>query len=455
MGKWERSIWIIAVVLLVGALLGGGIGARCGADTSADESIELLMDVYNIIQKNYVSKPKDEQIAKGAIKGMLKSLDDEHSYFMPKQQYQDFQSDIKGKFFGVGIEITMKGGTLTIVSPIEGTPGYRAGLKPRDQIIKIDDKSTKDMSMMDAVHNIRGKKGTPVVLTINRPVMDEPFDVEIVRDEIKIRSLEWKMINDDIAYIRLKSFRMNAAKEMRNSITKVFAQKAKGVIFDLRGNPGGLLQAAIQISDFFLKEGTIVSTKGRKKAHEIVHRAHQQNTLLGNEIPVFVLINEGSASASEIVAGALKDNKRATIYGTNSFGKASVQKLFRIPNESGAIRLTIARYYTPSGKLIHDNGIEPNVTIKPMTFRKDDKEGLKKLLKENLLRKFLKAHPNAQYNDKTINQFSAFLKRKGVQVSDITARYLLKREMILKSPLYDLEFDNQLRRAIKDMKAKL
>jgi carboxyl-terminal processing protease len=455
MGKWERSIWIIAVVLLTGALLGGGIGARCDANGSTDESIELLMDVYNIIQKNYVDKPKAEQLAEGAIKGMLKSLDDEHSYFMPKQQYQDFQSDIKGKFFGVGIEITMKGDTLTIVSPIEGTPGYRAGLKPRDQIIKIDGKSTKDMSMMDAVHNIRGKKGTPVVLTINRPAMDEPFDVEIIRDEIKIRSLEWKMIDDDIAYIRLKSFRMNAAKEMRSTLTKVFAQKAKGIIFDLRGNPGGLLQAAIQISDFFLNQGTIVSTKGRKEAHEIVHRAHQQNTLLGGDIPMFVLINDGSASASEIVAGALKDNKRATIYGTNSFGKASVQKLFRMPNGGAAIRLTIARYYTPSGKMIHDNGIQPDVTIKPMTFRKEDKDGLKKMLKQKLLRKFLKGHPNAHYNDKTINEFHNFLKRKGVEISSITARYLLKREMTLKSPLYDLEFDNQLRRAIKDMKGKL
>jgi carboxyl-terminal processing protease len=371
---------------------------------------------------------------------------------MDEEKYKDMKVEIKGKFFGVGIEITMKNGHLTVVAPIEDTPGFKAGLKPNDRIIKIDGKTTEGISIVEAVHRIRGDKGTPVVLTIHRDGMAESFDVEIFRDEIKIRSTMSKMMDNKIGYVRLKSFSFSASNELARDLENLKKQGMKGLIFDLRNNPGGLLSASISISDYFLSEGVIVSTKGRKAYENTSRLAEAKTTIIDKDIPIFLLINEGSASASEIVAGALKDHKRAVLYGTKSFGKASVQKFFPFKNDSIAVRLTIAKYYTPSGISIHGNGIEPNIKVESMKFAKAENESLAVFVKNKLMQKFLDAHKNIKYDEKAADSFVEFLKINKAPLGKITAKLLLKRELTLTAPVYDLEFDNQLKRAYEDLK---
>lgn len=456
MSKWERSAWLIVVVLLIGALLGGGLGTRCDADSSRnEEDIELFLDVMEYVKNYYVEKPESRKLIKGAIEGMLKSLGDQHTYFMDEQKYKEIQVEIKGKFYGVGIEITMKNDMLTVVSPIEGTPAYRAGLLANDRIVKINGESTQGKTIMDAVQRIRGEKGTAVTLTIERDGLEEPFNVEIVRDEIKLKSLTSKIVGNKIGYVRLKRFDIQSASELANKLNEFKQKNIQGIILDLRGNPGGLLTAAIQIADFFLEDGIIVSTKGRTENENYVHKASKETTLVDPKVPVLVLVNHGSASASEIVAGALKDQKRATLLGMKTFGKASVQKFFPMRGNSVALRLTIAKYYTPNGNMIHGNGIQPDVEIKPLTFQKEENKSLKTFVEKKLMHKFMLKHKDAHYDDATVRAFSNFIKSNGAPMSDITARYLLKRELTLKSPIIDLEFDNQLKKALELIRKKI
>ncbi len=449
MGKWERSLWIIAVVVLLSALVGGGLGSRCDADSSSDNSIELFIEIMNSVNEHYVEKPDFKKLINGAIDGMLRSLDDQHTYFMDEEKHKAFQVEIKGKFFGIGIEITMKNNILTVVSPIEGTPAYRAGLKPNDRIIKINGESTIDKTIVDAVNKIRGERGTTVTLTIDRDGLSEPFDVEIARDEIKIQSIADMMLDNNIGYIRLKRFDMESAVELAGKLNEYKQKGMKALIFDLRGNPGGLLTAAVQIADYFISDGILVSTKGRNNNENLIHNASQKSTIVDNNLPVYLLINEGSASASEIVAGALKDHKRAITLGEKSFGKASVQKLFYYKGGTQALRLTIAKYYTPSGNLIHGKGIIPDIIVTPLTFQKSENESLKKYAKNKLIKKFLTQHPNPKYNQQTKSLFNQFLKSNDAPMSMTTSSYLLKRELTLKAPVVDLEFDNQLQEAIR------
>lgn len=455
MSKLERPAWILTIAILLGSLLSVGLNTRCNAKGSTDDNIELLIKIFQEIKSNYVEKPDTQKLVYGAISGMLKSLNDQHTYFMDEVKYKDMKVEIKGKFFGVGIEITMKDGQLTVVSPIDGSPGYRAGLKPNDRIIKIDGKSTEGISIIDAVHKIRGEKGTPVVLTVLREGMDEHFDVEIIRDEIKIKSVVSKIIDKKIGYVRLKNFNFTAASELGSVLEKFRKSGLKGVIFDLRNNPGGLLSGAVRISDFFIDKGVIVSTKGRKAYENSSRMAEEKNTIISEDIPVILLINAGSASASEIVAGALKDHKRAKIYGTKSFGKASVQKFFPFKNDAIAVRLTIAKYYTPSGISIHGNGIKPDVVIEPTKFTKKENKSLRVYVKKRLMHNFLKQNKNLKYEDNSIKKFMSYLNKNKAPLGEVTARYLLKRELTLKAPIFDLEFDDQLKRALKDMKAKI
>jgi len=295
---------------------------------------------------------------------MMKSLDD-YSQFMEPQVYKEMKVETKGEFGGVGIEITLRGGILTIISPIEDTPGSRAGLHAGDKIVKIEGESTKDITLFGAVKKLRGKPGTEVNITIMRPGETEFLDFAIVRDIIKVDSVkEVKMLDDEIGYIRLVQFQENTVKEFEEALEELEEAGIKALVLDLRWNPGGLLTSAIGISDLFLDKGKlIVETRGRNKELEMQAKSTIRQFLSG--VPMVILINKGSASGSEIVAGALRDNYRAVLVGTTSFGKGSVQSVLPLSREENApgIRLTTGRYYTASQRVIQDNGIEPDVKV--------------------------------------------------------------------------------------------
>jgi carboxyl-terminal processing protease len=323
------------------------------------KNIEVFSEVLRKIEKSYVEDTDAKELIYGAIKGLVGTLDP-HSFFMSPEEYKELMIETKGSFTGVGIEITIKNSVLTVVSPIEGTPAFKAGIRAGDQIIMIGDKSTKDISIMEAVKLIRGPKGSKIELTIRREGLEKPIDFMITRDVIPIRSVRSSFLPFDIGYIRVSNFQSNTGQELSKALKEMEDKRElKGLILDLRNNPGGLLSQAIEVADEFLDSGLIVSIKGRDKKEEksIAHK----NTK-SRRYPMIVLVNEGSASAAEIVAGALQDNKKALVLGTSTFGKGSVQTLFPLSDGSG-LRLTTALYYTPSGRSIQASGIEPDIEV--------------------------------------------------------------------------------------------
>jgi carboxyl-terminal processing protease len=325
--------------------------------------LRVLAQALAMVQDQYVEPKPLKDLVYGSIQGAVSTLDS-HSSFMTPEEYRELQIETKGKFSGIGIEITMKDRILTVVSPIEGTPAYRVGLQAGDQIVKINGSPTKNMSLTEAVKTIRGAKGTKVTLTINREGFTHPKDFVIVREIIPIRSVKARVIDGGIGYIRLTNFQDQTDRDLQGYLKKM-VQRLKpfrGLILDLRNDPGGLLEQAVRVSDEFLKSGLIVYTEGRTPQQSMRFYAHPGEKI-DIPTPMVVLINEGSASASEIVAGALKDRKRAFLVGTKSFGKGSVQTI--IPLEDGsALRLTTALYYTPSGITIQDKGIVPDEVVK-------------------------------------------------------------------------------------------
>jgi len=324
------------------------------------EAISKFTKVVNTVEAYYVDPLTIEEIINKALKGLLSNLD-AHSAYLDKKHYKELQIQTQGEFGGLGITVGMRDGALTVIAPIEGTPADRAGLKPGDIILKIDDKSTLDMTLDEAVNLMRGKPGTKVKLTIYRKGEPEPFTVEIVRDIIKVKSVYAKhILNDDTLYLRVTNFDKKVVDDVKKILRK--NPKTKGVILDLRNNPGGLLDQAVGLVDLFVDKGVIVSQKGRVKSENRVFYAHKNGTY--KELPLVVLVNGGSASASEIVSGALQDHKRAVIVGEKTFGKGSVQVILPIDKEE-AIKLTIARYYLPSGRTIQAKGITPDVIAYP------------------------------------------------------------------------------------------
>ncbi len=328
---------------------------------STYDELKIFTEVLDIIQKNYVEKPKPKELIYGAIKGMLNSLDP-HSSFLTPDEFKELQIETKGEFGGVGIEITLKDGWLTVVSPIEDTPAYKAGIKAGDRIVKIDGKFTRDMSLNEAVKMIRGPKGTKVTLSIWRKGFKEPKDFVITRSIITIKSVKVKTLEPGYGYVRITSFQENTTSELQKALSNLERQNKplKGIILDLRNNPGGLLDQAVKVADVFLNKGLIVYIKGRKESARMDFYAHPNKH--PHPYPIVTLVNEGTASAAEIVAGALQDHHRSLLIGETTFGKGSVQTI--IPLEDGsALRLTTALYYTPSGRCIQATGIEPDLVL--------------------------------------------------------------------------------------------
>ncbi|RLB26238.1 MAG: peptidase S41 [Deltaproteobacteria bacterium] len=342
------------------------------------KNIEVFSEVLHKIEKSYVKDTAPKELIYGAIKGLVGTLDP-HSLFMSPEEYKEFMIETKGSFTGVGIEITIRDNVITVVSPIEGTPAFKAGIRAADQIILIGKKSAKDISIMEAVKLIRGPKGSKVELTIRREGLEKPISFLITRDVIPIKSVRSFFLPSDISYIRVSNFQGNTGRELSKALEEMEAKrKSKGLILDLRNNPGGLLSQAIEVADEFLDSGLIVSIKGRDKKEE-KSTAHKNRKL--RKYPMIVLVNEGSASAAEIVAGALQDNKKALILGTSTFGKGSVQTLFPLSDGSG-LRLTTALYYTPSGRSIQASGIEPDIEVAFIPPKEKPKEKEHKTIKE-------------------------------------------------------------------------
>jgi len=348
-------------VALITFALGFIVGFASQGRQSEDEYkyLRMFTDVLRIIKQNYVEPVSTKDLIYGALNGMTKSLDPFSSFFTPKQ-YESFKQETQGEFGGVGIEIGMEKGRPVVISPIEGTPAFKAGIKPGDVILEINGEDTSNMSLIDVVQRIRGKVGTKVQLTIYRKGMEKPMKIELERALIKIESVRWTTLGD-VGYIKISQFNENAGVQVEKALKELTSQRVKGIILDLRNDPGGLLSEAVNVADLFLPEGKlVVYTRGRNG--ETQKYFARRKPVVPNDLPVIVLINKGSASASEIVAGALQDYKRAIILGEKSFGKASVQNI--IPLEDGsALKLTVAYYYTPLGRLIHNRGIVPDVQV--------------------------------------------------------------------------------------------
>lgn len=352
---------IAIYVALVMAVLIGGRPVMTYAEDRYSE-LQNFSKILSLIQQYYVDEVDTRKLVTGAIKGMLRELDP-HTSYMPPEAYKDFESETTGEFGGIGIEISIQNNILTIISPIEDTPAWKAGIQPGDKIVAIDGQSTKGFSLMDASNALKGKNGAKIILSIVRNNQEKPFDVTITRGRVKIRSVKSTDLGDGFLYVKLTSFIENTGPDLEKVLRdykKSNGDKINGVLLDLRRNPGGLLEQAIKISDMFLKEGVIVSTIGRDPKNKEVSSASKKG--LYTDVPVVILLNGYSASASEIVAGALQDNKRALVVGERSFGKGSVQSAIRLSDGSG-LKLTVARYYTPSGISIQSEGIKPDIEI--------------------------------------------------------------------------------------------
>tara|TARA_B100000959_G_scaffold287499_1_gene372902 strand:- start:23295 stop:24524 length:1230 start_codon:yes stop_codon:yes gene_type:complete len=388
---------------------------------STYDHLEIFADVLSLVEQNYVEDMSPNTLVDGAIKGMLRALDPHSSYLTP-QLYKEMQVETDGEFGGIGIEITIKDDILTVVTPIEGTPAWSSGVKAGDRIVKIDGLSTFDMSLIEAVRHMRGKIGQPVTITVVRAGLSETKDIIIIRDVIRTTSVKSDMLSGGWGYARIRNFSKDTSKNLRIALKKMEKQNFKGLILDLRNDPGGLLNQAVAVSEIFLKKGElIVYTRGRSPSQNMEFTARGET---GNSsYPMVVLVNHGSASASEIVAGALQDLKRAVIVGTQTFGKGSVQTIIPLKGNA-ALRLTTAKYYTPSGRQIHGVGITPDIVVNARSTDQKTRRG-KKDDKKSSVRDKLKA-----------------------KVDGNSGKAKLNKRLIV-----DLENDYQLRRAIDVLKS--
>ena len=369
---WSWSIIIVLVSICTGVVMAN----RHPFQSERYEDLKIFTEVLSYVEANYVEEVEPERVIHGAIRGMLRSLDP-HSSFMPPEMFGEMQVETEGRFGGLGIEITIRDDVLTVVAPIEETPAFRAGVMAGDQIVLVEGESTKDMTLIEAVKRLRGPEGTEVTIGIMRAGFTEPRDFTIVRAVIKIKSVRWTRLPDDVGYIKVRSFQKTTVNEVKEAVRELESQGMSALVLDLRNNPGGLLDQAISVSELFLEDGKlIVYTKGR------LTNQHMKGFSKGGNIwssqPLAILINGGSASASEIVAGALKDWDRATLIGTQSFGKGSVQTIIPLSDGSG-LRLTTAKYYTPNNAEIHGEGITPDIIVElePVTPSDDPESELR------------------------------------------------------------------------------
>ena len=364
---FKKLLFMILLVFITSKLTLANTEEEKDVDVLPLNEIRTFTEIFSKIKNDYVENINDKKLLENAIRGMLQGLDP-HSAYLDKEAYRELQEGASGKFGGLGIEVGYEDGFVKVISPIDDTPAQRAGVKAGDLIIKLDGKSVKGISLMEAVKMMRGKPGSEIVLTILREGEEKPFNLPVVRDVITVKNIKSETIEPGLMYIRISNFQIHTVDDMRKSLKKLKNENTdnlKGLVLDLRNNPGGLLNAAVGVSDLFLNNGLIVYTEGRIKDSKLKFTA--KPTEVFKNIPIIVLVNGGSASASEIVAGALQDHKRAIIMGERTFGKGSVQTILPMSDET-ALKLTTARYYTPSGRSIQASGIEPDMIVKNIQF---------------------------------------------------------------------------------------
>ena len=411
-----RTLSVLCSALLSLALLGGGspvLAAGTSAPDAKYEDLRRFSQVLDLVERNYVKDVSRADLINGALKGMLSALDP-HSTFMTPEEYKEMHENTAGEFFGVGIEMTLENGQVTVLTPIDDTPAFRAGVQPGDLILSTNGQPTQELSLSEVASRIRGPKGTEVELTLLRANSKTPHTVRIVRDAIPLVSVKSRKLEDGYYWVRLSRFAEPTSEELRKALAQAAKESQKdglrGIVLDLRNNPGGLLDQAVEVSDMFLSSGSIVSIKGRDDAMQRVYTAKKQPDDMA-DVPLVVLINAGSASASEIVAGALRDHKRALIVGERSFGKGSVQNLIPLMDKSG-LKLTVALYYTPNGSSIQAEGIVPDVDVPFEAPREQDKETERFLVREKDLNRHLEnSKQTGKGKDKAANEGREQLER--------------------------------------------
>ncbi|MBN1114412.1 MAG: S41 family peptidase [Oligoflexia bacterium] len=449
-------IMLTFIAVVAGFIAGASTVTFIEAKPNGYEKLSLFTKVLHIIESNYVEEVDIKKLIYGGIKGMLSELDP-HSTFLPPDQYKEMKESTTGKFGGLGIEITLKDNVLTIITPIEGTPAWKQGLKPMDKIIKINNESTSDMDVQAAVNKMRGKPGTKVKIMVVRDGEKDPLEFEITREIINVISVKSTLLEKNYGYIKISTFNERVAADARKGIAKLKSQSKndlKGLILDLRNNPGGLLDQAVEVSDIFIDKGLIVSIQGRDKDKKAEEYAKPNGTI--KDIPLLVLINESSASASEIVAGALQDHKRAILVGQKTFGKGSVQVLVEMDDKS-AIKYTTARYYTPSGRSIQAMGIKPDVEILPVDPKiMEDEIKMEEFRKQQYSEASLKGHfenENDEEVDDVVNKEGAGLKQDLTniykRVNDALNKRYKDRDL---NKVIDLDVDYQARQALNYLK---
>ncbi|HOY65701.1 MAG TPA: S41 family peptidase [Candidatus Ozemobacteraceae bacterium] len=441
--RLASSLPFIALLIV---LVAGAAGAS-STNITYFKSVDLIRKVMELIKSDYVDENIDEQkLIYGAIEGMLGTLDDPYTRFMEPKSFKEMQTETQGEFGGLGIVITVKNKVLTVISPIEDTPAFRAGIKAGDMILKIDGKDVADIALHDAVKLLRGPEGTKVTINVIREGDKEAKDYTLIREIIKIPSIKFWVIKPNIGYIRLTQFIQTSAEDLEKAMIALEKEKVSSIILDLRNNPGGLLTAAVEVGRKFIPKGDIVSIKGRDGEKSTYSSFFQSHPML----PLVVLINEGSASASEIVAGAIKDNKRGLLVGRKSFGKGSVQTVISL-NDGSAMALTTALYYTPSGVNIHKKGIEPDIDVELPKLTEADREEITKAIEAEEKQQKLadKASPTAEIASGTpvasptaaVASLSGFIEPPDSLSKGSIQYYIVNR------------FDTQLQRAVDVLKS--
>jgi carboxyl-terminal processing protease len=447
----ERHLHLLLLAFVTGLFIGINVSFLSSAVEPAHKYLDYFHRVYQLILTDYVDETQPKELFFGAIRGMMNALNDPFSRFLDEKSYDELKEMTTGKFLGVGIEITIRDGLIMVVSPLDDSPAMRAGIAPGDVITKINDKTTNGMKLEMIEKMIRGLPKSMVRLQIKREGYKEPLEFDLERAPVKISSVDYDIIkNSNIGYLRIKNFGSETTKDATKAL-KFFNEKGIAkIIIDLRNNPGGLLTSSIEISELLLEKGkTIVSTRGKEGSGRVQVFKSQSNPLYKGD--VIALVNSGTASAAEILSAAVRDNGRGKLLGVVTFGKGSVQKSYNL-DETIGVAITVAKYYTPSGELIHKKGIKPDYDVPPEKVSESDMKNMKIARDKKLVEEFGKK--DMDYTPELKESFQKFLSKNGVTLSDKTANFLLKDWLyrVKKKQLYDLEFDTQLTEAVKYLK---
>lgn len=447
----ERHIHFIIIAFLTGLFLGINVSFLSSASEPEHTYLDYFHRVYQLIVTEYVDEAPTRDLFFGAIRGMLGGLNDPYTRFLDEKSFDELKEMTTGKFQGVGIEITFEDGRAVVVTPIDGSPAMKAGVQPGDVITHIDGKEIKGMKIDNIIKMIRGIAGTTVSLRIKREGFEEPLEFLLERVPVKIASVESAVIQEyRIGYLRIKNFGNDTSRDVASALKSFNDAKIGSLVIDLRNNPGGLFSSAVETAELFLdRNSVVVSTRGREGSGRVETFKTKNDPLYRGR--VIVLVNNGSASASEILAAALRDNNRAKLLGVKTFGKGSVQKTFNLDENIG-IAITVARYYTPAGEMIHKKGIAPDYEVEQERFSESDMKGIRALHEKKLLERF--AVKQTKYTQETRESFHRYLEEHQVVLSPHAADFVLKEWLYRhgKRPVYDLEFDRQLNEAVKRMR---